>query len=142
MADDVVDDGGGSKGVPCNLCNGKGRRAELLINGNKKEVGDGDIRGYPFRLYIEGFTAALALEAGLVEGDEASGKSSRKVPDGLGGAGIFFDAVGSAAGRADVFVPYRIRSGDEDLNGTFVFDAFFDFCTIRDHGEGVDDVPV
>lgn len=140
MADDVVDDGWRSKSIPCDLRNGKGRRAELLINGNKKEVGDRDIRGYPFRLHIEGLTAVLALEAGLVEGDEASGKSSRQVPDGLGGAGIFFDTVGSAAGRTDAFVPDRLRPGDEDLNGTFVFDAFFDLCTIRNHGEGIDDV--
>lgn len=142
MSDDIVDNGRGSKSIPCDLCNGKGRRAELLIDGNKKKAGDGDVRCDPFRLHVEGLAAVPAVKAGLVEGNEASGKSCRQVPDGLGGAGILFNAVGSAAGRADALVPDRLRPGDEDLNGAFVLDAFFNFCTIRDHGEGVDDVLV
>ena len=140
MANDVVNDGGGSISIPCDLGNGEGRGTEFFIYGDKKEFSDRDVRGDPFRLYIEGSAAIPAMEPGLVEGDEAAGKGRRQVADGLGGAGVFFDTMRSAAGRADTLVPGGLRPGDEDLNAAVAVDAFFNFCTIRDHGEGVDDV--
>ncbi len=78
-----------------------------------------------------------AEEPGYVEREERALAGDGDVPDGEGAAGVLDDAVAGVADRAETF---RVRTGDEELQGMGMFHDAVDGDILRERNEFVSDL--